>query len=209
MITYSFLPLAPIQFGSINHTPAPSSPNKAAATVADAAVTSQPSEHVSGPHLDIILTSLIKHPFLMSLISQTPQPSGRRDSVQSDHSQSSTKDLQVPSPHQQPQQPYQQRHAHYQNRHHYNPSNKHAGVNHSPNMQHSQPFVPHHQKKSISPHIQSAPSPSMSAAQNIPMGQQWSNQIPNQFVSIDTGNNQEKWIDFDNLYLYLVHATGF
>jgi hypothetical protein len=89
----------------------------------------------------------------------------------------------VPSPHQQPQQPYQQRHAHYQGRHHYNPSNKHAGVNHSPNMQHSQPFVPHHQKKSMSPHIQSAPSPSMSAAQNIPMGQQWSNQIPNQFVS--------------------------
>ncbi|KAI9286704.1 hypothetical protein BC943DRAFT_359276 [Umbelopsis sp. AD052] len=154
---------SPIQFGSINHTPAPSSPSRS--SVSDAPVT--PQAEPATPPVATVPASIT---------------SQRRDSVQSDHSQSSAKDLQVPSPHQQPQQPYQQRHSHYQGRHHYNPSNKHAGVNHSPNMQHSQPFVPHHQKKSMSPHIQSAPSPSMSAAaQNIPMGQQWSNQIPNQF----------------------------
>ncbi|KAG2181304.1 hypothetical protein INT43_008887 [Umbelopsis isabellina] len=148
---------SPIQFGSINHTPAPS-PNRST----DAAVTPEPASQPA---------------------AQPPVPNTqRRDSVQSDHSQSS-KDLQVPSPHQQPQQPYQQRHAHYQNRHHNNSYNKHAGVNHSPNMQHSQPFAPHHQKKQpMSPHVQSAPSPSMSAAQSMPMNQQWSaSQIPNQF----------------------------
>ncbi|KAH8548386.1 armadillo-type protein [Umbelopsis sp. PMI_123] len=145
-----------------NHNISTSSQQKAVFNYAQAARKSNPPVNTNGQPAPV--NGGVKQPQQQQQQQQQQtqpqqqQPSFAAALQKSSNPYSSAKDLQVPSPHQQPQQPYQQRHAHYQGRHHYNPSNKHAGVNHSPNMQHSQPF---YMQQSFESHHYYTPYPTM------------------------------------------------